>query len=170
MKNFPLTPDIALHVIVAGPVAARNACLAELILPPDSVGVVDTNEYPRHVLLLAEWERPDAVLLDLDIPFRALSQIISNLNESAPPPAIIVLAYNKSPLLRKRCLELGASHVFDITADWGEVFTTLHAIRDRKTQTPRLKQRSPLSAPVVMRSDAAAVVRDSTTPAEPCRI
>ncbi|HLX65089.1 MAG TPA: hypothetical protein VKX17_27720 [Planctomycetota bacterium] len=142
MNIFPLTPGVVLNVLIVGPIAARNECLAELIADPDRVVVVDTVTKMRHALLLAEWEKPDVVLLDPNMAGDALSQTISLLKEIAPPPAVIVLALEAPLLLRSRCLELGARHVFDETTELDSLFAALQTLRNGKTEASSRKHHS----------------------------
>ena len=110
MKLFSLTPDVALHVLIAGPAAATNESLSRLISDSPGRVVVNTATDARHALMLARWERPDVVLLDLETTGERLSRSISMLKKNVPPPEVIVLAHGVLPVLRSFCLELGATH------------------------------------------------------------
>lgn len=136
MNNFPLTRGASLRVLIAGSAAMTNDSLAQLIAEPDEV-VVDTASKTRHALMLASWEKPDVILIDLDLGDNMLSQTITQLRAISPPPMVIVLALGIHPVLRNRCLSLGASHVFDKTAELDGLIDVLRALRDRKNKVRR---------------------------------
>jgi DNA-binding NarL/FixJ family response regulator len=168
MKLIPLTPDVSLNILIVGPDAATNERLANLISDPHRV-VINMTTKTRHALLLAEWDRPDVVLLDLEMAGESLSKTISLLKDFASPPVVIVLALVAQPLLRRRCLELGASYVFDKTAELDQILATLQTPCDRKTEISRRKHSSMFSGPLASHMDAVApnAIQPSSRPAAP---
>jgi len=63
-----------------------------------------------------------------------LSQTLTTLRAAAPHCVIIVLQLSGQSWLRNRCVELGADHVFDKTADLNELIGILRTIRKRKME------------------------------------
>jgi len=79
-------------------------------------------------LTVATATAPDAIILDLHLPDQSGLEILPELKARVPLAIIAVLTNQPDPGYRRRCLELGADHFFDKSAEVEHLmalFTTL---------------------------------------------
>jgi two-component system response regulator DesR len=86
--------------------------LAELLLEIEGVEIAgQAGDVPTAVRLI-ERDRPDVLVMDVDLPGRSGLELLETLRRGCARPVIIVLSYHDVPALRSRCAQLGASFYF----------------------------------------------------------
>ena len=88
----------------------------------DVVGVADNT--PAAVAMVRQL-RPDAIVLDVLLRDRHGLDVLSALRCEAPRAFIVILT--NAPHYRRHCIDLGADHVLDKSADFDEVALLLRA-------------------------------------------
>lgn len=91
--------------------------------------VVGEAETAEAALELTRSLRPDAIVLDLQLPDGNAMDVLPELKAVSPSPVVAVLTNASEPGYRKRCLELGADYFFDKANDFGAVAPTLVGVR-----------------------------------------
>lgn len=62
----------------------------------------------EEALAVAEAERPDVLVLDLNMPGRPTPEVLAELREELPEVAVVVLTMEQDPALAAKAIELGA--------------------------------------------------------------
>lgn len=122
----------SLSVLIASPAAKANAGLSGWLSTLEGIIVMGAETAVIKALTLADALKPDVVLLDFESDGYAFLHIISLFVMISPPPAVIVLAQQPTPLIRRRCAELGAESVFEKTNDLDGISEALQGLRRRK--------------------------------------
>jgi DNA-binding NarL/FixJ family response regulator len=78
-------------------------------------------------LRLTDSLRPDAIVLDLQLPDRSGIDILPTLKAYDPSPVVAVLTNAGQPGYRSRCMSLGADYFFDKSSDFDSVGLSLVA-------------------------------------------
>ena len=133
MKNPPdINNDSRLRILIGGPAGKANEGFSAWASELDGITVVGTTTRILEALNLAETLRPDAVLLDFEMTGYPLLHVVKLLTDTARPPAIIVLAQQANPVVRRHCAEMGVDYVFEKNSDAGEIAHILQTLRDQK--------------------------------------
>lgn len=114
-----------MRILIMGSIDLTNDGLAEWLTELEEVAAVwveaDLPAAMRKTAVL----RPDAILLDFEYYDHSNRGTIPRLAALAHRPAVIVLAHRPSPVVHRRCLELGAAFVFDKTSELDTLCRTL---------------------------------------------
>ena len=78
-----------------------------------------------EAIALTKSLRPQAIILDLNLPDRNGMDILPALKAHDPSPLVAVLTNNASPECRARCLALGADHFYDKSREFEAVANML---------------------------------------------
>lgn len=92
------------------------------------VGEAQDSREARHRIPL---QRPDAVILDLQLPDENGRHLIPWLKALPKPPIILVLTNYDFPQYRERCLQAGAEYFFDKSRDFDQVRELLEHIHEK---------------------------------------
>ena len=128
VKTTDTSSAARLRVLIVGPASKANAGLAEWLSEVNGVVVIGTETMTDQALVTAETLKPDVVLLDFETNGLAFFNSIFLFGEVKPSPDIIVLAQKPTPLVRRHCEELGATFVFEKTANLEVLSDTLAAL------------------------------------------
>ena len=69
--------------------------------------------------------KPDAVILDIRMPFRSGLDVLRHIKDSDPAPKVIILTNYPYPHYRRRCMEEGADFFFDKSGEFDKVIEVL---------------------------------------------
>ena len=99
--------------------------LGSLIADLPGVELAGTAEGPRQGMALLARVTPDLVVLDLRFPDGNGLDLLAAIRRTPRPPAVIMFTNQPTPQLRSRCLEAGAEHFFDKTAELEALLATI---------------------------------------------
>jgi two-component system response regulator DesR len=105
-----------LRVLIAD-AAGGNGGLSGLLEDYDDFEVVGHAKTAIDTLTLVERLRPDAVLLDMEMPGDTFAFVLKLIKRDLRPTTIVVMIPYASYVLRERSLEAGADLVFEKTGD-----------------------------------------------------
>jgi DNA-binding NarL/FixJ family response regulator len=69
--------------------------------------------------------RPDVIILDVQMPGGSGIDLLPEIKRERPAPIVVVLTNYPFPQYRSRCLEAGADHFFDKSAQFEQVAAVL---------------------------------------------
>lgn len=72
---------------------------------------------------------PHAIILDIHLPSGSGIEVLKAIKQVAPATRVIILTNYPVPILRQRCLELGAEACFDKSTEFHKVFEALCSIK-----------------------------------------
>ncbi len=107
----------------SAPVRSRVAAL----LREAGLDVVGEAPTAQAALCLVHSLRPDAVVLDLQLPDRNGMEILVELKANEPAPVVAILTNTAEEACRTRCLALGADYFFDKSRGFDAVAPALVA-------------------------------------------
>jgi DNA-binding NarL/FixJ family response regulator len=108
--------------------------LAKIFATEDDMRVVGQAQNAVEAITLAQIQKPDAVLLDIEMPLMGTEETIGSIVRASPSSKILVLTMYDEPHLVRRALTLGASAFITKYANRDELIMavrTVHRIRDR---------------------------------------
>jgi DNA-binding NarL/FixJ family response regulator len=108
--------------------------LAEIFATEDDMRVVGQAKNALEAITLAETQKPDAVLLDIEMPLMGTEEVIGRILRASPSSKILVLTMYDEPHLVRRVLTSGASAFITKHASRDELFAavrTVHRNKDR---------------------------------------
>ena len=83
--------------------------LAGLLASYGGMRVVGSTPNGEDALALAEEERPDVVIMQVQIPFEKAKDILVRMRRLSPPPKVIIVSMFENPRYLRELLSLGAS-------------------------------------------------------------
>lgn len=98
---------------------------------PAAMPVVQTED-GHEALRLFRHHRPDAVVLDLQLPGLSGLDLIEHFRRDHPSCVLVVLTNHSSAAFRQRCADLGTDYFFDKTAEFDCVPDVLAGISQRQ--------------------------------------
>lgn len=108
-----------------GSINLTNEGLAEWLTEMEEVAVVEVEADLHAAMRKTAALQPDAILIDFEYYDHSNQGAIPRFAALAHRPAVIVLAHRPSPVVHRRCLELGAAFVFDKTGELDALCQTL---------------------------------------------
>jgi DNA-binding NarL/FixJ family response regulator len=108
--------------------------LAEIFATEDDMRVVGQAKNALEAVTLAQTQKPDAVLLDIEMPLMGTEEAIGRMLHASPSSKILVLTMYDEPHLVRRVLSAGASAYITKHASRDELFAavrTVHRNKDR---------------------------------------
>jgi DNA-binding NarL/FixJ family response regulator len=108
--------------------------VVEIFAAEDDMRVVGEGENGAEAVALAEREKPDVVLLDVEMPVMGAEGAIEGILRASPSSKVIVLTMYDEPRLVRKLLALGA-HAFIVKNATREELVaavrTVHRVEDR---------------------------------------
>jgi DNA-binding NarL/FixJ family response regulator len=108
--------------------------VVEIFTAEDDMRVVGEGENGAEAIALAEREKPDVVLLDVEMPVMGAEGAIEGILRASPSSKVIVLTMYDEPRLVRKLLALGA-HAFIVKNATREELVaavrTVHRVEDR---------------------------------------
>jgi DNA-binding NarL/FixJ family response regulator len=83
--------------------------LAGLLASYGGMRVVGSTPNGEDALALAEEERPDVVIMQVQIPFEKAKDILVRMRRLSPPPKVIIVSMFENPRYLRELMSLGAS-------------------------------------------------------------
>lgn len=88
------------------------------ILPVKIIGMAST---VREAMEMVENLHPRIVILDINLPDGSGLKVLEKINESTSPPRTVILTNSTSPMMRRKCLQLGAADFLDKTLEFNRL-------------------------------------------------
>lgn len=102
--------------------------IAEIFAAEKEIEVVGEAENGSEAVVLAGREKPDVVLLDVEMPVMGAEAAIGRLLQASPLSRVIVLTMHDDPRLVRSFLELGAHAYIVKDATREELLTAVRAV------------------------------------------
>jgi DNA-binding NarL/FixJ family response regulator len=106
--------------------------LVALIADLRNVAIVGQAEDGFHAEELFRQHRPDAVVLDLQLPGISGLDLLAQFKREHPTCVVIVLTTYAFKEFRQRCVALGADHFFDKCTEFERVIEVLGTFQPRR--------------------------------------
>jgi|HubBroStandDraft_1064217.scaffolds.fasta_scaffold755968_1 DNA-binding NarL/FixJ family response regulator len=102
-----------MRVLVIDDSAAVRSRLSELLRESRSFERIDEASDAVFGISLARLQRPEAVILDLQLSDSSGLDVLPVLKRTNPPPTVIVLTNHATAAHRRECMARGADYFFD---------------------------------------------------------
>jgi DNA-binding NarL/FixJ family response regulator len=108
--------------------------VAKLLTTDSACAVVGEAATGDETMALVEQQRPDVLLLDVQMPGPGAAAVITRLRRTVPDTRIVVLSMYESPVIVHELLDLGASAYLLKSIAREELIAAVHSVaRDRET-------------------------------------
>jgi CRP/FNR family transcriptional regulator, anaerobic regulatory protein len=119
MENLPLEPRTKVFIV------EDSECIRErligLLAGMQGVSVVGEAATPRDAVEGILRTRPNLAVLDIHLTGGSGIDVLRKVHPQAPEVNFVVLTNHPNPQYRRACMELGASHFLDKTAEFAKV-------------------------------------------------
>ncbi|MBI3851209.1 MAG: response regulator transcription factor [Verrucomicrobia bacterium] len=133
-----------MKVLIVDDSTLIRAHLIELLSEVERVEIVGLARDPNEALALFEANRPDAVILDIQMPGGSGIKVLERIKCEAQSCAVIMLTNHSEAVYRQHCLKKGADYFFQKATEFQKVAETLRELVHRcKPGKPILKRRTP---------------------------
>jgi two-component system OmpR family response regulator len=129
----PPNGNATLRVLVIDDAPQVRERLVQLITGFGWAQVAGTAEDGASGLAAIRVIKPDAVVLDIRMPWTDGFGVLQALRTFDPAPEVVVLTNYAISKYRERCLELGARAVLDKTLEFEQLESVLAAIRSERS-------------------------------------
>ena len=102
-----------------------RARLIDMLSAIDGISIVGETGLAIGAVSAILRTHPDSVVLDLQLPDGSGIDVLRQVHALAPGIVFIILTNYPNPQYRRICLQAGASHFLDKTADFGRLATLL---------------------------------------------
>jgi DNA-binding NarL/FixJ family response regulator len=102
-------PEDQITVLLADDHTMFREGLAGLLASYGGMRVVGSTPNGEDALALAEEERPDVVIMQVQIPFEKAKDILVRMRRLSPPPKVIIVSMFENPRYLRELMSLGAS-------------------------------------------------------------
>ncbi len=116
MESAPFT-----RVYIVDDSAPIRARLAEMLSRMERVRVVGEADSARAAVVGILRDRPDSVLLDLNLMGRTGIDVMRTVHPQAPEIVFVVLTNHSEPQYRRACTEAGAAYFLDKSREFDRV-------------------------------------------------
>ena len=128
------TEDEPIKVLLVDDHALFREGIVEIFAVVDDMMVVGEAENGLEAIEMAEREKPDVILLDVEMPVMGAERAITGILHASPSSKVLVLTMYDEPRLVRRLLALGAHAYLVKNATREELVAavrTVHRVRDR---------------------------------------
>lgn len=97
----------------------------------EEANIIDTitaRDYEEACHLI-KTEKPDIVLLDINLPGKNGTEVLKFINQSSSPCKVIMVTNHADEYYRQQCFELGAKHFLDKSNDFDKVPAIIKSFR-----------------------------------------
>ena len=102
-------PEDQITVLLADDHTMFREGLAGLLASYGGMRVVGSTPNGEEALALAEKERPDVVIMQVQIPFEKAKDILVRMRRISPPPKVVIVSMFENPRYLRELMSLGAS-------------------------------------------------------------
>ncbi len=95
--------------------------MISLLEETENIGYINVAFDYEEALNCFEKERPDLVLLDINLPGKSGIEILRTIHESGQLCSVIMISNHDNEYYRQQCRQLGAKHFLDKSSDFGMV-------------------------------------------------
>ena len=110
--------------------AAVRSRIAELLREARSFERVDEASDAAFGISLARMQRPDAVILDLQLAGSSGLDVLPVLKRGDHPPTVIVLTNHATEAHRRECMARGADYFFDKSREFERAVLVVRALAE----------------------------------------
>jgi two-component system, NarL family, response regulator DevR len=125
-------PFLFLRVLVADHLVSINESLTALLCELDGVCAFGCTQNPDKVLALVQAERPDVVILDLQVMEPMDLNLLRNIKSIHDPPCVIVLSQYDIPPLQEASMSAGADYYLNKTSDCAHIPELVQKLQQAK--------------------------------------
>jgi len=115
------TSNATTRIYIVDDSAAIRVRLAEMLSRMESVSVVGEADSAREAVAGILRERPDSVLLDLNLMGRTGIDVMRTVHPKAPEIVFVVLTNHAEPQYRRAATEAGAAYFLDKSREFDRV-------------------------------------------------
>jgi DNA-binding NarL/FixJ family response regulator len=115
------TRNATTRIYIVDDSAAIRVRLAEMLSRMESVSVVGEADSARAAVAGILRERPDSVLLDLNLMGRTGIDVMRSIHPQAPEIVFVVLTNHAEPQYRRAATEAGAAYFLDKSREFDRV-------------------------------------------------
>jgi DNA-binding NarL/FixJ family response regulator len=117
-----------IKVLLADDHALFREGIAEIFSAEDDILVIGEAENGSEAIALAEREKPDMVLLDVEMPVRGAEEAMGRILRVSPSSKVLVLSMHDEPRLVRKLLALGAHAYIVKNATREELLAAVRAV------------------------------------------
>ena len=96
----------------------RIICMLEEL---NNIGYINVAADYNQALKFLEEERPDVVLLDINLPGKSGIELLRRIKESGSKSEVIMVSNHADDYYRQQCRDLGAKYFLDKSNEFGMV-------------------------------------------------
>jgi two-component system response regulator DevR len=123
MTSTTVTP-ISVLVVDDSIIVRQGLC--DLLAEDDCIAIVGEAGSVAEACRLFEQHRPDAVVLDIQLPDGSGLEVLRRIKQTAPSCMVIVLTNFRESAFRWECLRSGADHFLHKAMEFERVAELLH--------------------------------------------
>jgi DNA-binding NarL/FixJ family response regulator len=101
-----------MKVLIVDDSAKMRERLISMLEGIEGVEVVGEAEDAPGAIVMNEWLKPDAIVLDIRIPKGSGFEVLERVKRRTRPPIVIMLTNFAYPQYRDKCLQSGADYFF----------------------------------------------------------
>jgi DNA-binding NarL/FixJ family response regulator len=120
--------DRPITVVVADDHAMFRESVAEMLSLDPAIEVVGLADNGAEAVAIAEEEKPDVVVLDVEMPVMGAQAAMRRMSRLDPPPRFVIVTVFAEPRLVRELLALGASAYLPKTASLRELVTAVRSV------------------------------------------
>lgn len=125
--------DRRIRVLLAADHAMFRQCIKEMLSTGEEIEVIGEAENGQEAVALAEKQRPDVVLLDVEMPVMGAKQAIEIMLENSPPPRVVIVTMDDDPRLVRELTGLGTVVYLVKSATMEELHAAVHTAANSPT-------------------------------------
>ncbi|HSU28182.1 MAG TPA: response regulator [Chitinophagaceae bacterium] len=95
--------------------------MISLLEETENIGYINVAFDYEEGLTCFEKERPDLILLDINLPGKNGIELLRTIHDSGQPCSVIMISNHDNEYYRQQCKQLGAEHFLDKSSDFGMV-------------------------------------------------
>ncbi len=118
-------------VLIADDSSLLRKNLRKLLAPVQTIETIVESHSVLSTIKQVEVEKPDVVILDIQMPDGSGIDVLTFLNSKDPKPLTIILTNFPSENNKHYCIERGADYFFDKSNEYEQVITVLENCKRR---------------------------------------
>ncbi len=118
--------DRRIRVLLAADHAMFRQCIKEMLSTGEEIEVIGEAENGQEAVALAEKQRPDVVLLDVEMPVMGAKPAMEIMLENLPLPRVVIVTMYDDPRLVREFIGLGAVAYLVKSATIEELHAAVH--------------------------------------------